>query len=268
MSIRIAIAGAAGRMGQALVRAALQRKDVAIVGAAARAGAATLGQDIGTLAGASPCGVTLTADFAAATRNADVWIDFSTPDATRATIAQLAAADVRAAIIGSTGLDSAALSAIDKAAGKLAIVRSGNFSLGLNVLAGLVRQASSRLGPDWDIEIVEHHHRRKVDAPSGTALMLGEAAAAGRGRTLQDLRIEPRDGIVGARPEGGIGIVSVRAGGIVGDHEVILATESESLRFGHRATDRSIFADGALHAALWASRQKPGLYSMQDVLGL
>ena len=268
MTTKIAIAGVAGRMGQALVRAAGGRKDVRIIGAAGRDGADTNGKDIGVLAGLEPTGVLVVADVADAARKADVWIDFSTPDATRAAVQTLPATGVRAAIIGITGIDAAGETAIRAAAKKIAIVQSGNFSLGVNVLAGLLRQATARLGPEWDIEIVESHHRRKVDAPSGTALMLGEAAAAGRGRTLRDLRLEPRDGITGSRPEGGIGFASVRGGGIVGEHEVILAAETETLRFTHQAGDRAIFAQGALAAALWAAQQPPGLYSMQDVLGL
>lgn len=268
MTLKIAIAGVAGRMGQALVRAAHGRKDLRITGAVGRDGADAIGKDIGAIAGVAPCRVPVVADVAAAAKGADVWIDFSTPDATRAAVQALPATGVRAAVIGITGIDAAGETAIRAAAKKLAIVQSGNFSLGLNVLAGLVRQATARLGPEWDIEIIESHHRRKVDAPSGTALMLGEAAAAGRGRKLRDLRLEPRDGITGSRPEGGIGFASVRGGGIVGEHEVILAAETETLRFTHQAGDRSIFAQGALVAALWAAGQPPGLYSMQDVLGL
>jgi 4-hydroxy-tetrahydrodipicolinate reductase len=268
MTVKIAIAGVAGQMGHALVRAAAGRKDLKMAGAAERPGSPALGQDACALVGLPACGVTIVSDAATAARKADVWIDFSTPDATRAAVQALSGAGVRAAVIGTTGLDAAADDAIAHAAERLAIVRSGNFSLGVNVLAGLVRQAAQRLGPDWDIEIVESHHRRKVDAPSGTALMLGEAAAAGRNHVLHDLRLEPREGVTGSRPEGGIGFAVVRAGGIVGEHEVIIAAESESLRFKHLAADRTIFANGALHAALWAYRQKPGLYSMQDVLDL
>lgn len=268
MTLRIAIAGVAGRMGQALVSAVVRTEGLSITGAAARAGSPALGKDAGTLAGVAKLGVTVTDDSARAARDADVWIDFSTPDATRTAMSALASSGVRAAIIGATGLDAAAEDAIARAAQRIAVVRSGNFSLGVNVLAGLVRQATALLGPDWDIEIIERHHRRKVDAPSGTALMLGEAAAAGRGRTLRDLRIEPREGVTGSRPEGGIGIATVRGGGIPGEHEVMLASETETLHFVHRAADRSIFAEGALTAARWATEQKPGLYSMQDVLGL
>ncbi len=261
MTIRIAIAGAAGRMGAALAHAVAQRTDIAIVGASARAGSPILGAEIAP-------GVTIVDDPARAAKDADVWIDFSTPDATQAALAALGGTSVRAAIIGTTGMTAETDAAIADAGKRLAIVRSGNFSLGVNILAGLVRQTAERLGPEWDIEIVEAHHRRKVDAPSGTALMLGEAAAVGRGKSLHDLRLEPREGVTGSRTEGGIGFAVVRGGGIVGEHEVIFAAESESLRFTHVAGDRSLFAQGAVHAALWAATQKPGVYSMQDVLGL
>ena len=261
MTIRIAIAGAAGRMGTALAHTVAQRTDIAIVGASARARSPSLGIEIAP-------GVKIVDDPAHAARTADVWIDFSTPDATQAALAALAGTSVRAAIIGTTGMTAETEAAVTDASKRLAIVRSGNFSLGVNILAGLVRQTAERLGPAWDIEIVEAHHRRKVDAPSGTALMLGEAAAAGRGKSLHDLRLDPRAGVTGSRPEGGIGFAVVRGGGIVGEHEVIFAAESESLRFTHVAGDRSLFAQGAVHAALWAAAEKPGLYSMQDVLGL
>lgn len=261
MTIRIAIAGAAGRMGTALFQAVSQHPDVSIVGASARAGSEAVGTDIAP-------GVTIADDVARAAADADVWIDFSTPDATRAALTALEGTNVRAAIIGTTGMTADTEAAIAEAGKRLAIVRSGNFSLGVNILAGLVRQTAERLGPAWDIEIIEAHHRRKVDAPSGTALMLGEAAAAGRGKSLHDLRLEPREGVTGSRTEGGIGFAVVRGGGIVGEHEVIFAAESESLRLAHVAGDRSLFAHGAVHAALWAAAQKPGLYSMQDVLGL
>lgn len=262
MTIRIAIAGAAGRMGAALAGAIAQRTDVTLCGANERPGSDAIGREIAS-------GVIILADAAEAARDADVWIDFSTPDATRAAIAALAGTKVRAAIVGTTGMKADAEAAIAEASQSIAIVQSGNFSLGVNVLAGLVRQAAARLGPDWDIEIVEAHHRRKVDAPSGTALMLGEAAAQGRGdKPLTDLRLPAREGITGSRPEGGIGFAVVRAGGIIGEHEVIFGTETETLRLSHQAADRTLFARGAVHAALWAAAQKPGLYSMQDVLGL
>lgn len=262
MTISIAIAGAAGRMGAALIAAITQRTDVVLSGANERPGSDAIGREVAP-------GVSVLADAAAAAKDADVWIDFSTPDATRAAIAALAGTKVRAAIIGTTGMKADAEAAIAEASRRIAIVQSGNFSLGVNVLAGLVRQAAARLGPDWDIEIVEAHHRRKVDAPSGTALMLGEAAAQGRGaKALADLRLPVREGITGSRPEGGIGFAVVRAGGVVGEHEVIFGAETETLRLSHQASDRALFARGAVHAALWAAAQKPGLYSMQDVLGL
>lgn len=267
MTVRLAIAGVGGRMGLALVRAAAGRSDMRIAGAVERGGSPAIGSDIGALAGLDAVGVTVTADVAAAASAADVWVDFSTPEAARTALAALPGAGVRAAVIGATGFDAHGDAAIAAAARSLAVVRSGNFSLGVNVLAKLVRQAAAQLDSGWDIEIVEAHHRRKVDAPSGTALMLGEAAAAGRGRALHDLRLEPREGVTGSRPEGGIGFAVIRAGGIVGEHEVIFASEHESLRLAHHAADRTIFAEGALHAALWAARQAPGLYSMQDVLG-
>lgn len=262
MTIRIAIAGAAGRMGLALIEAITQRTDVVLSGANERPGSDSIGKEVAA-------SVRVVADAAEAARDADVWVDFSTPDATRAAIVALSSTKVRAAIVGTTGMHAEAEAAIADASRRIAIVQSGNFSLGVNVLAGLVRQAAARLGPDWDIEIVEAHHRRKVDAPSGTALMLGEAAAQGRGaKSLADLHLPVREGITGSRPEGGIGFAVVRAGGIVGEHEVIFGAETETLRLIHQAADRSLFARGALHAALWAAAQKPGLYSMQDVLGL
>jgi 4-hydroxy-tetrahydrodipicolinate reductase len=266
MSLSIAIAGAAGRMGRALVGAAAGNAKFRIVGGTERAGAAALGGDVGALAGFAPLGAALTADVRAASAAAEAWIDFTTPAATLAALDALGA-EVRAAIIGTTGFDAAGEERIAAAAARLAIVRSGNFSLGVNLLAALTRQAAARLGADWDVEISETHHRRKVDAPSGTALMLGEAAAEGRGVSLRDVRLAPHDGLTGVRPEGGIGFAVQRAGGIVGEHDVLFASEREAVRLSHQAFDRAVFADGALAAALWAADKAPGLYSMQDVLG-
>jgi 4-hydroxy-tetrahydrodipicolinate reductase len=263
MSLPIAIAGAAGRMGRALLRAAAGNERFRIAGASARAG----GADVGALAGLAPCGVVTTADVQAAATGAKVWIDFTTPTATLAALDALAGTSVAAAIIGTTGLDADAEQHIAAAARRLAIVRAGNFSLGVNLLAALTRQAAARLGAEWDIEISEAHHRRKIDAPSGTALMLGEAAAAGRGVALADKRLAPREGMTGLRPEGAIGFAVVRGGGIIGEHEVLFASEHEAVRLSHQAFDRAVFADGALAAALWAADKAPGLYSMQDVLG-
>jgi 4-hydroxy-tetrahydrodipicolinate reductase len=246
MTLSLAIAGANGRMGRALVDAASRDERFSVAGTTTRGGA-------------SP---------SAAAANADVWIDFTTPDATMAALEMLGGARVRAAIIGTTGLSAAQNERITEHAKRIAIVCSGNFSLGVNLLAALVEQAAAKLGPQWDIEILEAHHRRKVDAPSGTALMLGEAAARGRGKMLGDVRLPSRDGATGARPEGGIGFAALRAGGIVGEHDVVFAAEREVLRLSHSALDRGLFADGALAAALWAANKPPGLYSMRDVLGL
>ena len=171
-------------------------------------------------------------------------------------------------MIGSTGFSDEQLARIDAAATKIAIVRSGNYSLGVNMLMGLVRQAAAALpAEDWDIEVYEAHHKRKVDAPSGTALMLGEAAAEGRGVKLTEVSDRGRDGVTGPRKEGDIGFSVVRGGGIIGEHSVIFAGESESLTLSHSAIDRGLFARGAIAAAVWVKGQPPGLYDMQDVLG-
>lgn len=198
----------------------------------------------------------------------DVVIDFSTPDASVELAQTCAARGGPALVIGSTGLTPEQDAEILKAAETVAIVRSGNFSLGVNILIGLVEHAALRLDArDWDIEITEAHHRRKVDAPSGTALMLGEAAASGRNEDLDDVRAAPWDGITGARESGKIGFSSIRAGGIIGDHTVLFASDDEVLTLSHSAIDRSLFARGAVAAAAWVRNRKPGLYDMQDVLG-
>ena len=258
MSIRIAIAGIAGRMGQALVSSA--GADVAIVGGSERAGSPALGAD--------PRGWTVSDNAAVAAGSADVWIDFTTPTATLAALELLKSTNVKAAVIGTTGLSAAQEQQIAEHAKRIAIVRDRNFSLGVNLMIGLVEQVAARLKADWDIEISEGHHRRKVDAPSGTALMIGEAAARGRGEPLNDLRVPPHDGQTGSRKEGSIGFSVVRGGGIIGDHEAAFISDEESLSISHRALDRAIFAKGALAAAKWAAGQKPGLYTMRDVLRL
>lgn len=267
MTLSIAIAGAAGRMGRALVRAASTSGAFKVVGGTARTEAGRLGFDIGVLAGCEPLGVTTVADPGEAARDADVWVDFTTPPATLAALASLRSTAVRAAIIGTTGFTPAQDTELADAAKRLVIVRSGNFSLGVHALAGLVRQAAQKLSAGWDIEIVETHHWRKRDAPSGTALMLGEAAAQGRGGTLEQMRLPARDGLGDERPEGGIGFASIRAGGVVGEHDVIFAAEREIVMLSHQALDRAVFADGALAAAAWAANKPPGLYAMKDVLG-
>ena len=263
----LAIAGAAGRMGQALVRAALDA-GLAIAGASERADSPALGKDVAACAGREPIGVVITADVAAAAAQAQVWIDFTTPAASRAALNALPGG-VTSVILGTTGFsaeDDAAIAAHAKAR---AIVRSGNFSLGVALLCALVREAAAKLPvAGWDIEVLEAHHRRKIDAPSGTALMLAEAAAEGRAARLDDVRLPARDGLTGPRPEGGIGFAVVRAGGLVGEHRVLFAAEREVLTLSHSALDRAVFADGALAAARWAVTQPAGLYSIADVLGL
>jgi 4-hydroxy-tetrahydrodipicolinate reductase len=202
----------------------------------------------------------------------DVIIDFSTPAASvalaQACAAQAASGGAPALVIGSTGFSPEETQALDQAAGVVAVVRSGNFSLGVNVLIGLVEQASRILqARDWDIEVFEAHHRRKVDAPSGTALMLGEAAARGREVELEAVALRGRDGVTGARPEGGIGFSVSRGGGVIGEHSVSFAAEEEIITLAHSARDRGLFARGAVAAALWVAGKPPGLYDMMDVLG-
>jgi 4-hydroxy-tetrahydrodipicolinate reductase len=198
----------------------------------------------------------------------DVVIDFSTPEASVELAQACAERGGPALVIGSTGLTPEQETDIHKASEKIAIVRSGNFSLGVNILIGLVEHAAQRLDPrDWDIEVLETHHRKKADAPSGTALMLGEAAANGRGEDLVDVRTAPYDGITGERTPGKIGFASLRAGGVIGEHTVLFASEDETLTLSHSAIDRSLFARGAVAAAAWVRSRKPGLYDMQDVLG-
>lgn len=261
MPLNIAIAGVAGRMGQALVRAASADAAFRLVGGTERSGSPALGTEVAPGARASE-------DVRTAAAAAQIWIDFTTPAATGAALDALAATPVKAAIVGTTGFSAEQEAAIAAAAKRIAIVRSGNFSLGVNLIAALAEQAARRLGPEWDVEIVEAHHRHKKDAPSGTALLLGEAVAAGRNVNLADARLAPRDGVTGERPEGGIGFAVVRAGGLVGEHEVIFAGAREVLRLQHQALDRAVFADGALAAAKWAADKPAGLYSMRDVLGL
>jgi 4-hydroxy-tetrahydrodipicolinate reductase len=268
MTVALAIAGAAGRMGRALIRAVSEKPGFKIAGGTERPGSPSVGADLGAMVGLDPLGVIATESVTSAAAAADVWIDFTTPAATMSTLAALSQTKVRAAIIGATGLSPADEDAIAKAAQHFAIVKSGNFSLGVTLLAALTRVAAQKLGPDWDIEIVEAHHRRKVDAPSGTALLLGQAAAKGRDVSLADKRLPPRDGHTGERPEGGIGFAVIRGGGVIGEHDVVFASEREIITLSHSARDRAIFADGALAAARWAADKPPGLYSMDDVLGL
>lgn len=243
---RIGIIGSAGRMGAALV---------AGIEAAGCAHAGGIDRDDGA------------AQLAALAGGSDVLVDFSSPAAVEATLDAAVAAAIPA-VIGTTGLEERHHWLIDAAAERIAVLQTGNTSLGVTMLAALVRDAAARLGPDWDIEIVEMHHRHKVDAPSGTALLLGAAAAEGRGIDLSAHAERGRDGVTGARATGAIGFASLRGGSVAGDHDVIFASEGERITLSHRAEDRVIFARGAVKAALWLCAQKAGRYAMEDVLGL
>jgi 4-hydroxy-tetrahydrodipicolinate reductase len=268
MSIQLAIAGAAGRMGRALIAAAGSEADLEIVGGSERSGSPSLGADLGVLAGGEGLGVACVDSTLAAAQTAQVWIDFTTPAASLAALTALRSTKVRAIVLGTTGFEPAQDAQIMQAAQHFSIVRSGNFSLGINLLMGLVKQAAERLGPDWDIEISEAHHRLKVDAPSGTALMLGQAAADGRGVSHSAVAAFDRHGVTAARKSGEIGYAVARGGGIIGEHEVMFASDDEVIRFSHSALNRTIFAKGALAAARWAAGHGPGLYTMSDVVGL
>jgi 4-hydroxy-tetrahydrodipicolinate reductase len=252
----IGIFGARGRMGQAIAQAAAEGGlDVA---------GGTDGSAGGTI-GAQDAAITSDPDGLA--EKADILIDFSVPVALKTNIAACIAAG-KPLLIGTTGLAAAHHEIIDEAAKSIPVLQTGNTSLGVNLLAALVREAAQRLGDDWDIEIVEMHHRHKVDAPSGTALLLGEAAAAGRNIALADHKASGRDGMTGARKAGDIGFAALRGGSVAGDHMVILASEGERIELGHRAENRFIFAKGAIKAAQWLIGRAPGRYSMADVLGL
>ncbi|MEH6775771.1 MAG: 4-hydroxy-tetrahydrodipicolinate reductase [Cereibacter changlensis] len=263
----IVITGASGRMGQMLVRTVLASDKARLVGCVERAGNAWLGRDIGEAMGGAAVGVTVTDDPLEAFAKAQAVIDFTSPAAT-VEFAALAAQARAVHVIGTTGLEPAHLEKLEWAAHHAVIVRAGNMSLGVNLLVQLTRKVAEALDADWDIEVVEAHHRMKVDAPSGTALMLGEAAAEGRRVTLDEAKVAARDGITGARERGSIGFSSIRGGDIVGEHDVIFATEGERIVLRHLATDRTIFARGALKAALWGQDKIPGHYNMIDVLGL
>ncbi|MER9868753.1 4-hydroxy-tetrahydrodipicolinate reductase [Mesorhizobium sp. M0136] len=264
----LVVVGAAGRMGQALIRAIHAIPGARVAGAIERAGSPHIGKDAGELAGVGRLEVAIGDDPLPAFAKADGVLDFTTPAATVEFAGYAAQARI-AHIIGTTGCSAEDNARIAAAARHATIVKSGNMSLGVNLLAVLVEQAARALdADDFDIEILEMHHRHKVDAPSGTALLLGEAAAAGRGVALAGNDVRVRDGHTGVRKSGSIGFASLRGGSVVGDHSVVLAGTGERITLAHHAEDRAIFARGAVRAALWARGRKPGLYSMRDVLGL
>ncbi|WBU63296.1 4-hydroxy-tetrahydrodipicolinate reductase [Paracoccus aerodenitrificans] len=263
----IVITGVSGRMGQMLVRVVNESDEVRLVGAVERQGSDWIGRDLGEAMGGQSSGVLVTDDAVGAISRAQAVIDFTTPEATVA-FAELTAQARAVHVIGTTGLSGDDLAAISRAARHAPIIRAGNMSLGVNLLMGLTRKVAAALGTDWDIEVVEAHHRHKVDAPSGTALMLGEAAAEGRGAALDALRTPAREGMTGARQPGSIGFSAIRGGDVVGEHDVIFAGQGERIVLRHLATDRAIFARGALRAAIWGQDKGPGEYDMMDVLGL
>ena len=268
MSMGLVVVGAGGRMGRALINAIGDTPGATLVAAIEREGSPFLGKDAGELAGVGALGVAIGDDPLQAFAKADGVLDFTAPAATVEFAGYAAQARI-AHIIGTTGCSDDDDAKILAAARHATIVKSGNMSLGVNLLAVLVEQAARALdAADFDIEVLEMHHRHKVDAPSGTALLLGKAAAAGRNIALADHSVRVRDGHTGARESGTIGFATLRGGSVVGDHSVILAGAGERVVLSHHAEDRGLFARGAVKAALWAHGRKPGLYSMRDVLGL
>jgi 4-hydroxy-tetrahydrodipicolinate reductase len=265
--MRVVIAGAGGRMGRTLIHAVAATKGLKLAGAVDAPDSAVIGRDAGELAGLGPNGIKIVSDAAPLLKGADGLIEFTIPTATLA-FAELTAAAGIVHIIGTTGHSAEEEAVIAQAAKRATIVKSGNMSLGVNLLAALIKRVAKTLGEDYDIEIVEMHHNKKIDAPSGTALLLGRAAAEGRGVDLAKRSARGRDGMTGARRSGDIGFAALRGGTVVGEHSVIFAGPAERVELTHRAEDRMIFARGALHAALWARGKTPGLYSMADVLGL
>jgi len=265
--IRLIVAGAGGRMGRTLVRAIGETPGLMLAGATEGEGSPLLGQDSGALAGLPPNRVVVTSEVHPLALAADAILDFTVPAAT-VRLAALAAETRIAHIIGTTGMSAADDAIVAEAAKKTAIMKSGNMSLGVNLLAVMTRRVAQALGEEFDIEIVEMHHNKKIDAPSGTALLFGEAAAAGRKVDLATHSERGRDGHTGARKGGTIGFASLRGGNVAGEHSVIFAGADERIELTHKATDRMIFARGALRAAQWAHGRPPGLYSMLDVLGL
>lgn len=265
--MKIGIVGCAGRMGQMLVREITATAGCTLAGGTGRIGGPALGKDLGLLAGIEEAGVVVTDDPVALFALADAVIDFTSPDSTERHAA-LAAQAQTVLIIGTTGLHPSQQAAVAQAATHTPIVQSPNMSLGVNLLLALVEQVAGALGDDYDIDILEMHHRNKVDAPSGTALGLGRAVAAGRKVALEDVWQKVRDGHTGVRPRGEIGFATLRGGDVVGDHTVMFAADGERIELTHKASSRQVFAKGAVRAALWARDKTPGLYSMRDVLGL
>src|SRR5471030_433094 len=265
--MRLIVAGAGGRMGRALTRVIAETQGAVVTGALEAPGSEMLGKDAGMLAGLPANGVLLSADLWSLSKDADGILDFTVPGATIANVA-IAAERGLVHIIGTTGLSASDDAVIRSVTSRAIVVKSGNMSLGVNLLAALVKRVAQSLDESFDIEILEMHHRAKIDAPSGTALLLGEAAAEGRKIALDQRSARGRDGVTGALRSGDIGFASLRGGSVTGDHSVIFAGAMERIELTHRAEDRTMFAQVAIKAALWARDQKPGLYSVADVLGL
>lgn len=265
--VRVAIAGCAGRMGRTNLAEALDDPQIELVGGCERSGHSAIGRDLGTLAGREPIGIACTEDFADLARRAEVVVEFSHPEATLAHAAVCAEAGC-AHVIGTTGLDRAAEARLRELAGRIPILWAPNMSQGVNLLLALVERVAAALDAGFDIEIVEMHHRHKIDAPSGTALAFGRAAARGRGIELERAAVFDRHGQTGERPEGAIGFAVLRGGDVVGDHTVVFAGPGERIELTHRASDRRIYARGAMRAARWIAGRPPGFYGMAEVLGL
>ena len=265
--IKMGVVGCGGRMGRMLVAEIAATEGCTVAGGSEAPGSGYVNQDIGELAQIGRIGIPVGEAVDKLIRDSDVVLEFTSPGAT-AEHAALAASLGKAMVIGTTGLSPQQGEAVHRAARDIPIVWAPNMSLGVNVLLSVVEEAARRLGPDWDIEILEMHHRGKVDAPSGTALALGRAAAAGRGTTLEEVEQRARDGITGARRTGDIGFAALRGGDAVGDHHVIFAANGERLEFIHRTTNRAVFAKGAVRAARWVFGRPAGLYGLKDVLGL
>jgi 4-hydroxy-tetrahydrodipicolinate reductase len=265
--MRLIVAGAGGRMGRALTRVIAETPGAVLAGALEAPGSELLGKDAGVLAGLPANDVELSGDLWSLSAKADGILDFTVPGATIANVA-IAAERGLVHVIGTTGLSASDMAVIKTVTSRAVVVQSGNMSLGVNLLAALVKRVAASLDESFDIEILEMHHKAKIDAPSGTALLLGEAAAAGRKIALDQHSARGRDGITGPRNAGAIGFASLRGGTVTGDHSVIFAGPMERIELTHRAEDRTMFAQGAVKAALWARDKKPGFYTMTDVLGL
>lgn len=265
--MRLAIMGASGRMGRALTMAALNHEQTEVAGATERSDSDAVGTDIGTMNSVEPLGIAVTDDPLELFTKVDGILDFTSPKATLK-FAELAAQARIVHVIGTTGFSPEEEAKLEAASRHATIIKAGNMSLGVNLLVALTRKVAATLDSTFDIEITEMHHRHKVDAPSGTSLMLGKAAADGRGVDFADKSVRVRDGVIGPRQTGDIGFASLRGGSVAGDHTVIFAGDGERIELTHKADDRGIFAGGAIKAALWGRGKPPGLYSMADVLGL